>query len=130
MFFFSVSFTCSVFYTYQFDSTFCMNFECNITFFSRYCFISINLRRTILYYSDKNANIKCPKLLRLGEELYINNMLPFLSCLFLCNNVYICCLVNLWKNVFKLNKSFFSVNIISMLYTHQRKKRESLFLLN
>ena len=71
-FFLSVSFFLSVFYAYQFDSSLCMDIECNITLFSRYCFffITINLLRILLYCNDKNATIKCTNLLQLGEELY------------------------------------------------------------
>ena len=68
--FLSVSFFLSVFHTYQFDSSLCKNLECNITLFSRYCFITINLLRILLYCNDKNATIKCTNLLQLGEELY------------------------------------------------------------
>ena len=69
-FFLSVSFFLSVFYAYQFDSSLCMDLECNSTLFSRYCFITINLLRILLYCNDKNATIKCTNLLQLGEELF------------------------------------------------------------
>ena len=50
-------------------TAFCMNLECNITPFSRYCFIT-TFFRIIIYCNGENATTECTNLLKLGEELY------------------------------------------------------------